>query len=127
MPTIKNEFRTTFVTAVGFLLGMAIWWASPRLTGHTEPWDANSHYYSLSLLIAGFTAALAHPKRFWLAPIGIYFGQFVYAFLYLPGGPLWILGLLFGVFYCLLAMLGAGAAYGLSRMIRRSRLPTGTK
>lgn len=111
----KIELRTVFVTAVSFLLGMAIWWASPRMTGHAEPWDAGSPYYALSLIVAGFAAALVHPKRFWLAPVGIYFGQSFYMLLFLPGGPLWPVGLIFGAFYCLLSLLGAAAAYGLSR------------
>jgi hypothetical protein len=64
----KNELRTAFVTAAGFLLGIAIWWASPGVTGHVEPWDAENHQYSLSLIFAEFVERLPEVDLFHLAP-----------------------------------------------------------
>lgn len=81
------------------------------MTGEVEPWDATSGYYSAALLVAGFVAALVFPARFWIAPVGVYVGQFSYAFAALPLGPLWPLGLLIGIAYSLLALLGATLAF----------------
>jgi hypothetical protein len=111
--------RASLTFGAGFLLGALIWWASPLVTGEHEPWDAPIGYYALSLVVAGFLAALISPRHFWLAPLGVYFGQFVYAFAFLPGGPLWLLGLIFGLFYCILALLGGAGAFGLWRAFRR--------
>jgi hypothetical protein len=97
------------VFSVGLLLGMAIWWTSPVLTGHEEPWDAEGRYYIWALFVAGAVATVFLPKAFWVAPIGLYVGQLVYGlYLYEPvGASLWPLGMVLAVFYCLAALAGA--------------------
>ena len=65
-----------FVLAI--LLGAIIWALSPSVTGYAEPWDSQSPYYLLSLLMSGLVVGLVGPRRyFWLWPIGIVVGQVV--------------------------------------------------
>ena len=93
-----------------------IWAASPVFTGELEPWDGSMGYYALALALAGFLAALILPRRFWLAPVGVYLGQVAYLLLFLPKGPLMVVGLVFLVGYSLLALGGSALAYLLWRM-----------
>ena len=97
------------VFTVGLLLGMAIWWTSPALTGKPEPWDAEGRYYLGALFVAGAVATVFLPKAFWLAPIGVYVGQLLFClYVYEPeGASLWPLGMVLAVFYCIAALAGA--------------------
>jgi hypothetical protein len=107
------------VFVAGVILGALLWGASPVITGEREPWDSSTPYYSIGLLVCGFVAACFGPKRFWIAPCGIYVGQFAYAFLVLPGGPLWVLGLIFGAVHCVVALIGATLPFLIYLMCRR--------
>jgi hypothetical protein len=66
------------VFAMALLLGIAIWWTSPWITGQDEPWDADGRYYVWALFAAGFVATVFLPKAFWVAPIGVCMGQLLY-------------------------------------------------
>jgi hypothetical protein len=108
------------VFTVGLLLGMAIWWTSPALTGKPEPWDAEGRYYLGALFVAGAFATVFLPKAFWLAPIGVYVGQLLFClYVYDPeGASLWPLGMVLAVFYCIAALAGALACALLMWLIR---------
>src|SRR5262245_26231738 len=69
-----------FVIAAGAVLGAAIWFLSPFLTGEKEPWDSRSWYYPFALTIAGVLAAAIRPRYFWAAPIGVCVGQVAFMF-----------------------------------------------
>lgn len=107
--SFREWCRAAVVLAVGVLLGMAIWWASPMITGHGEPWDAEGGYYFGTLFVAGFVAAIFLPKAFWVAPIGVYIGQLLFGlYFYDPEGvSLWPIGMVLAVFHCLAALGGA--------------------
>ena len=111
--------RAVMVFVAGCLLGALIWGASPLVTGHREPWDANLGFYTVGLIVAGFLSALISPRHFWLAPLGIYVGQSIYALAFLPKGPLLPLGLLIGLGFCTLALAGAAGAFGIYRLLKR--------
>jgi len=108
---VKNTIKTYSPFIAGILLGAAIWWLSPSLAGKIEPWDAPLDTYRLCLFIAGFLAALPNPQKFWLSTIGIYFGQFLYAFLFLPLDPLCVVGMLFGLVFIVNALFGGVLVY----------------
>jgi hypothetical protein len=38
--SFRDSCRAFVVFAVALFLGMALWWTSPWITGHDEPWDA---------------------------------------------------------------------------------------
>lgn len=103
------------------MLGALLWALSPRITGEAEPWDSLGLYYFGGLFIAGFVAAWIFPKRFWLAPIGLYVGQMGYVWFatlagHLPSGPLWPLGACMGLGMCVIALAGATLTFGIAGM-----------
>ncbi len=107
--TFREWCRAVVVFAVGALLGIVIWWASPMVTGHDEPWDAGGKYYLGTLFLAGFVATIFLPKAFWVAPIGVYVGQLLFGlYLYDPeSASLWPIGMVLAIFYCLAALAGS--------------------
>ncbi len=108
------------VLIAGFILGALIWMYSPSMTGEFEPWDAKGGYYTGSLFLAGVVAALLSPRHFWLAPVGVYIGQFVYLFTHwTEPGPFWPLGMAFGVVFCGLTFLGAVIVYAFWRRFKK--------
>ncbi len=115
---LKARVLLTFMA--GLVFGALIWWASPFVTGQQEPWDGWFGYYGIALIVAGFITALISPRHFWLAPLGIYFGQSIYEMAFLPTGPLLPLGLILGFGFCILALAGAAGAFGVWRVCRRS-------
>ncbi len=119
MKNIITRTRVGFL--IGILLGAAIWWASPHVAGEMEPWDATGPYYPLALFIAGLLAAFVDPQRFWISAIGIYIGQFLYAIFFLPGGPLWLLGLLSGAMFLLCALFGGLIPHGIWLVLKHRK------
>jgi hypothetical protein len=109
--SFRDWGRACLVFASGVILGMAIWWTSPMLTGHIEPWDVPGKFYPGMLFAAGFVAAAFLPKAFWVAPIGVYVGQLLYTvYLFDPhDGALWPLGMIIAVIYCAAALAGAAS------------------
>ena len=109
--SFRDWGRACLVFSTGLILGVAIWWTSPMLTGHVEPWDVPGKFYIGMLFAAGFVAAAFLPKAFWVAPIGVYAGQLLYAvYVYEPqGATFWPLGMIMAVFYCAAALAGAAA------------------
>jgi hypothetical protein len=101
----------------GSVLGAAIWALSPWLVGNPEAWDVFVYYFP-GLLAGGFIAALAGPRYFWAAPMGLWVGQTVYVTYGLttgqiPGDPLWIAGIATGmIFSALVGGAGAATAFG---------------
>jgi hypothetical protein len=96
---------------LGVILGAAIWLLSPWITGRSEPWDAESGYYSGALLATGVVGGLLLPMHWTSAALGIFGGQ---ALVILGGvladpasGGLWPLGLAFLAAYSVLALVGA--------------------
>lgn len=98
----------TFVVAA--VAAAAIWALSPWLTGHPEPWDTPGGYYFFALLFAGSASGLLKPKPLWAHYVGAGFGQFFYGLLFLPIGPLAVVGLLFLVVWSLVFLAGAYGA-----------------
>ena len=122
MTTMKStRYRISALLSLSVLLGALIWFLSPLLTGHEEPWDARSPFYPFALVAAGFIPACFSAHRFWLWAVGVWLGQ-VIAFLALmlrEAGSLWPLGLLFLCFSSLLSLAGAGLGAGVHLLFRR--------
>jgi hypothetical protein len=96
MTSIGNRFGQPGVSlsfAIGIAAGAFVWAASPALTGHQEPWDADSGFYFAYLLCVGLVAGLLVPRTFWACPLGIYLGQAAAMLLLLEFGSLAPLGL----------------------------------
>jgi hypothetical protein len=100
-------------------LGAAVWALSPFIVGTAEPWDGPHWYYPFALFVAGLLGDSLWPSRSGLAPFGIYIGQFTYAALFLPSGPLWPIGLIFGAGYLIFAFAGSATTYMIWRFLIR--------
>jgi hypothetical protein len=97
---------------VSALCAAAVWALSPAISGHKEPWDAVSHYYTLGLIFAGLVAGLLSPRVIWAYIAGAVAGQLLYVIIFLETGPLVAVGFVFMWIYGL-AFLAAAllAAY----------------
>jgi len=111
------------VFLTGLLIGGAIWWLSPLITGSREPWDAEGVYYAGSLLGAGLFGGLLLPGQWRWFVVGVFVGQVL---VLLAGvlrdpstGGLWPLGLIFLALYSVLTLLGAALGSGLRRLGNR--------
>ena len=77
---------------VGAVASTAVWAFSPWLTGHQEPWDAESLFYVVGLIVAGVFAGLLRPRPLWAHYLGAVAGQAAYELVFLAVGPLFVLG-----------------------------------
>ncbi len=113
---MKKLFRSKawIVLLAGLFCGAVVWWLSIPLTGAREPFDSTGIYYPLAIFMAGILATLPAPRCWWMAVVGIFLGERLYAFLFLPETRTW---LLFGIvvniliFSWLPAALGAVSVY----------------
>jgi hypothetical protein len=107
--------------AAAALLGFAGWAASPALTGHVEPWDAELPFYSATTIVGGLVLGLAS-RRFAALYAGAWLGQ-VLAVLLLPGRDAsgWPVALVSTGAGSLLVLVGAGLGASLRRAVRRLR------
>lgn len=106
----------------GLVVGAAIWWLSPTVTGHAEPWDAEGwsgvgSYYHVALLIAGALAACVWPPGFVIGALGVYVGQVAYMLLFLNAGPLLPVGIVMLAGQTSFALVGGMATYAIYRLI----------
>jgi hypothetical protein len=90
------------------------------LSGHAEPWDAEGAYYPASLLLAGLLSGFIRPQYFWVHYLGVIFGQLTFMLLFVPGGPLIIVGIAFLAVYSLITLAGAAAGVGVRRLLKRT-------
>mgnify|MGYP003384166393 CR=1 FL=1 len=73
-------------------IGVLVWAASPYVVGTIEPWDSESSYYVLSILISGVVLGTYSQKQIWSFGVGTFIGQLLYIVIFLPLGPLIIVG-----------------------------------
>ena len=119
---MRATHKTPILLGVSVILGALVWFLSPALTGHREPWDADSLFYHCGVFLAGFIPACFSARRFWLWALGAWLGQmlaFLVLLLCFGSGPLWLVGLLFLSFYALLSLAGAGIGAGVHYLFCR--------
>lgn len=115
---MKRESTVSF--ALSFLFGAAIWALSPRVTGRTEPWDANSAFYVAALLGTGLIVGALCPRKIWPIWLGLAIGQFTYMLLFLLKGPLIAVGFVTLFIYGVVAVAGAFVSSRLRRVLTRA-------
>jgi len=106
-PGKKMKRSTTAAMIIGLGIGIFIWVVSPDVTGYTVPWDAQSGFYPLVLLISGVISGLIVPRRLGTLYIGVVGGQLFYIFMILQAGALVGPTLLFLPAYALVLAFGA--------------------
>lgn len=105
------EPATAFALAVS--IGAILWAASPYVTGHKEPWDAQGGYYFFGLLIGGFVGTAVRPVSPIVTASGLVVGQFAAIIATGGAGPLILFGLFFLSAYGVLGLVGAWLGYRL--------------
>lgn len=120
---MNNDKAISLSVAAG--LGAGIWALSPVITGQVEPWDAESPYYFVSLLVAGAIVGAVIPRHVWVVFLGVVAGQVIYMLIFLPAGPLVPLGMVFLAGYGFLSLLGAALGAGLRRGLKSVSSETG--
>lgn len=80
-----------WVLLAGLGCGAMVWGLSVPLTGMREPFDSPSYYYIVAMFVAGIVASLPAPRYWWLAVIGIFLGERLYAFVMLPETRPWLM------------------------------------
>lgn len=110
LPDVAREVVITFL--VSFFAGALIWALSPWMSGKKEPWDAENLYYEVALVVAGFLCGVIRPQRWWIHYFGIFFGQLAFMLLFLPTGPLMVLGIGFLAIYSIIALIPAAGGAG---------------
>jgi len=113
---VKKDFIISIL--VSGILGALIWAFSPYATGMAEPWDAETPYYFICLFSAGFITGILCPRHIWAVLLGIVIGQLLYMLIFLPLGPLIIIGVPFMFLYGLLALLGAFSGAATRRFVK---------
>ena len=109
---MKTTSRTySLVTLiVAAVTSASIWMASAMLLGRAEPWDVDGFFYVGALAAAGLISGTLRPKPLWAQYFGAVGGQLAYEALFLPVGPLIILGAVFLLAYSVVFLAGAAAA-----------------
>ena len=97
------------VLLAGIACGAIVWGLSVPFTGMREPFDSPGYYYMVAMFIAGILAALPAPRYWWVAVVGIFLGEKIYAFVMLPETRDW---LLFGIYVGLLTFIWLPSALG---------------
>lgn len=105
---------------VAALAGAAIWALSPVVTGHAEPWDAGGAYYASALVLAGLVSGFAVTAPLWASYVGSIVGQLLYMLVFLPPGPLIVVGVAFLLVWSLLFLAGAWVGARLHRRLAGS-------
>lgn len=106
---MKNKQKVWVTLLAGMMCGAVVWALAVPLAGVREPFDSNTEYYHVAMFISGLSAALVSPRHWWLAVLGIYIGERLYAFIMLPETRAWFL---FGFFINLLIPTWLPAAFG---------------
>ena len=99
-----RPWKTLLISA---LLSAMIWLLTPVLTSHREPWDVDGSFYILALLISGGAAGAIAPSPLWAHYAGSFAGQLVYELCFLRVGPLFIIGAVFLLGYCVVFSIAA--------------------
>jgi hypothetical protein len=99
--------------------GAALLLLGRAITGLRDPTD-NFMYYTTALVMAGFVAASCGPRHFWVAPIGVYCGQ--YSLMIFIHSNLWPFALILGVPLSVFSFAGALGPYFLWRNSGRAGL-----
>lgn len=102
--TVKIHKFLAFLVSAG--LTASIWAISPSVTGHSEPWDADSLFYFAALAVTGLLSGMLIPKSPMLHYFGSVTGQIVYEIFFLDIGPLFLLGIMFLLAYSLIFLAG---------------------
>jgi len=102
---VKRRAALAFILAA--IVSAAIWVLSPLVSGQEEPWDAEGFFYIGSLIALGGISGFSLPKPLWAHYSGSVVGQLSYELIFLPLGPLFILGVGFLLGYSLLFLVGA--------------------
>ncbi len=117
--TMPMKTRAWVTLLVSVAAGAMVWALSSWLTGHQEPWDADGLFYLGALIVAGSVAGGITPLPLWAHYLGALIGQLGYGLIFLPIGPLFLLGAAFLILYTVIFLLAAALAGSIRRRLER--------
>lgn len=115
-----NRFPSSAFLGTGLVLGAAIWWLSPWITGHAEPWDDGRPWWTISWAVVAIAGGASGRARGALLPVGVALGQMLVTIRSVTG-EFGVLGWLFIGAFGAGATLGALAIAGLVSIVARLR------
>ncbi len=121
----RLQQKDIFLFVLSVMIGILIWVLSPNFTGEAEPWDSQSGYYPLSLLLSGILIGFLGQRKPWLWPIGICLGQSLYVTIFFDQGTgvnfFFPIGMIFMLKYGLNAFIGSLVGSGIGKFLIRCR------
>ncbi|MEJ2761803.1 MAG: hypothetical protein P8126_09810 [Gammaproteobacteria bacterium] len=112
MPRVLTSlYRPAAILAMSFLFGTGIGWWIPDIKGNiTGSVLGDFFLYCTLLFLSGFLPTFIDAELPWIAPIGVYAGEFLMWHLKLIGQPLWLIDVLAGFAMCIIVYFGSGCA-----------------
>lgn len=116
--------KKTAPVLVSVLSGAAIWAFSPLVTGEVEPWDSSSSYLLIAITLTSLMLGFVFPHHFAVSALGLTLGQMLYLGIFLPDGPLVIVGFLLLAGYGIMLSLPFTFIASLTRIQHRGKNPS---
>lgn len=109
---VKNDIKyldgpsdyIIFILAI--LSGVLVWFFSPELTGHDEPWDFDGPGYFIILFISGFILGVVKPMRYYRWAVAIFIGHLI-GLIFVGMGVFILLGILYIAVSSFISFVGA--------------------
>ncbi len=114
---VSRQSALTFLGAAA--ASASIWLVAPWATGRAEPWDADGLFYLVALVLAGLISGWLRPRPLWAHYAGAVVGQLAYQAIFLPVGPLILLGAVFLLAFSVVFLAAAVLAAFLRRKWRQ--------
>lgn len=119
--------RALSLLALGMLLGVAIWLFSSRITGSTEPWDADAPFWLYSWILVAVLGGLSGRIYGACLPLGFALGQMLITIKSVFVGEFGALGWMFIGAYAAVATVVTLTLAGAIALFKRLRRRLGSE
>lgn len=108
---LTSLYRPAAILATSVLFGTGIGWWIPDIKGNITGSVLGDFFLYCSLLfLSGFLPTLIDTEWPWVAPVGVYAGEFLMWRVKIMGDPLWLIDVLSGLVMCVIVYFGSGCA-----------------
>lgn len=111
LKVLTSLSRPTAILATSILFGTGIGWWIPDIKGNiTGSVLGDFFLYCTLLFLSGLLPTFIDAELPWIAPIGVYVGEFLMWRLKLMSDPLWVIDVLSGLVMCIIVYFGSSCA-----------------